>query len=63
MNTETHKLTTDLDRRILAVDQKIEKAEQQRQRADNTLADLYKTRMALLAANEALMRDVREAAE
>lgn len=60
MNTETHKLTTDLDRRILAVDQKIEKAEQQRQRADSTLADLYRTRMALLAANETLMREAAE---
>lgn len=61
MTQERHKLAADLDRRLLTVDQKIERTEAQRQKADDALADLYQTRQALLAAHGALVR--REAAE
>jgi prefoldin subunit 5 len=59
--TETHKLAADLDRRLLTLDQKIERHEKARQQADMALADLYQTRQALFAAYGALTR--QEAAE
>jgi|GEM_PF-4407889 len=60
MITERDKLAADLDRKILQIDQKIERATEQRQRADTALADLYRARQALLAANDALVREAAE---